>query len=323
MQNDADTLSDVLRTVHLQACIYFVKDMPAPWGMDIPAAANGPLHMILDGACVLMVDGAEIALNAGDAVLLPRGPRHQMLDSVETTPEPGLEVMERLQSQDYQAPEVSASRMLCGHFEWDSAFEHPMFRDLPTVMVVRDVFSGIEAERFRAIVTLISSESERQSPGYSAIADRMGEVLFISMLRHWLVENKPNRGLLSTTDSVGLSRALHQIHNFFNQDLDLNKLARTAGMSRTSFAVQFRERMGVPPAEYLAHWRMLKARLMLLRTDLGTGEISNLVGYGSDAAFSRAFKREFGVPPSKIRLQSHLNSISNRDTDRQAKLRST
>lgn len=301
MQIDTDALSDVLRMVHLRACIYFVKDMPAPWGMDIPAAANGPLHMVLEGACVLVVDGDEIALSAGDAVLLPHGPRHQMLDAVGTSPEPGPEVMRRLLARDHQPPEISATRMLCGHFEWDSAFEHPMFRELPGVMVVRNVFSGDEAERFRSIVSLITAESERQKPGHSAVADRMGEVLFISMLRHWLVENKPAQGLLAAIDVPGLSRALHMIHTLPDEALDLNTLARTAGMSRTSFAVRFRERMGVPPAEYLARWRMLTARHFLLQTDLSTSDISGLVGYGSDAAFSRAFKREYGVPPAKLR----------------------
>lgn len=301
MQSDADALSDVLRMVHLRACIYFVKDMPAPWGMDIPAIANGPLHMVLDGSCVLVVDGREVNLMAGDVVLLPHGARHQMLDASGTTPEPGPDVMQRLLDQEYCAPEVSATRMLCGHFEWDSIFEHPMFRELPAVMVVRNVFSGDEAERFKAIVSLITAESENLRPGHSAVADRMGEVLFVSILRHWMVENKPEQGLLATIDNPGLSRALHQIHNLPDEALNLNMLARTAGMSRTSFAVQFRERMGVPPAEYLARWRMLKARHLLLQTDLPTSDICILVGYGSDAAFSRAFKREFGVPPSRVR----------------------
>ena len=307
MQSDADALSDVLRMVHLRACIYFVRDMPAPWGMEIPAVANGPLHMVLDGGCVLVIDGEQIALNAGDAVLLPFGAGHQMLDASETIPEPGQKVMERLLDREYQPPAVSATRMLCGHFDWDIAFEHPMFRELPKVMVVRNIFSGDEAERFRAIVDLITSESQHQRPGHSAVADRMGEVLFVSMLRHWLVANKPAQGLLATIDNPGLSRALHQIHNLPETALDLNVLARTAGMSRTSFAVQFRDRMGVPPAEYLARWRMLKARQMLLQTDLPTSDISGLVGYGSDAAFSRAFKREYGVPPSKVRpLSRHV-----------------
>ena len=298
-----DALSDVLRLVHLKACIYFVKDMPAPWGMDIPAVANGPLHMVLEGSCVVVAGDQQVPLRAGDAVLLSRGSQHQMLDAADTIPEPGAEMMQRLLDDSYEPPETTATRMLCGHFEWDSAFEHPLFQELPAIMIVRDVFGGRDAARFRAIIDLITAESTDSKPGSSAIADRMGEVLFVTLLRHWLVDNKPSEGLLAVIDNPRLSRALNQIHNSPDTDLNLNVLARTAGMSRTSFAVQFRTAMGVPPAEYLANWRMLKARNLLLRTELATSEIGNRVGYRSDAAFSRAFKREFGVPPSKLRNQ--------------------
>lgn len=303
MAMTADALSDVLRLVHLKACIYFVKDMPAPWGMDIPAVANGPLHMVLEGSCVLVVGDRRVPLKAGDAVFLPRGSQHQMLDAADTVPEQGAEVMQRLLDEGYEPPDTSATRMLCGHFEWDSAFEHPLFQELPSVMIVRDVFGGKDAARFQAIANLITAESSNSKPGGAAIADRMGEVLFVTLLRHWLVDNRPAVGLLAVIDNPRLSRALNKIHNSPDADLNLNILAQTAGMSRTSFAVQFRTAMGVPPAEYLARWRMNKARLLLLRTELATSDIGDRVGYRSDAAFSRAFKREFGVPPSKLRNQ--------------------
>lgn len=299
-----DALSDVLRQVHLKACIYFVKDMPAPWGMDILAVANGPLHMVLEGSCVLKAGGRQVTLRAGDAVLLSNGAQHQMLDAVDTIPEPGSRVMQRLLDETQEAPQISATRMMCGHFEWDNAFEHPLFQELPAVMIVRDVFSGKDAARFRTIVDLISSESADIRPGSSAIADRMGEVLFVSFLRQWLVDNTPNEGVLAVIDDPRLSRALHQIHEAPEADLSLDVLARTAGMSRTSFAIKFRAAMGIPPAEYLASWRLLKARNLLLRTDMTTSEICTRIGYGSDAAFSRAFKRQFGLPPSKFRNQA-------------------
>jgi AraC-like DNA-binding protein len=289
--------------VHLKACIYFVKDMPAPWGMDIPKVANGPLHMVLEGSCVLIAGGEQVHLQAGDAVLLPCGLQHQMLDAAGTTPEPASEVMQRLLDENYVPPNDSVTKMLCGHFEWDQEFEHPLFQELPEMMVVRDVFSGTNAKRFRAIVDLITTESTDTKPGSSAVADRMGEVLFVSMVRHWLADNKPVEGVLAVIDNPSLSRALNQIHNAPEAPLDLNVLARTAGMSRTSFAMQFRQAMGVPPAEYLARWRMLRARNLLLQTGLAMSDIVDRVGYGSDAAFSRAFKRQFGVPPSQLRKQ--------------------
>jgi len=303
MDEPGDALSDVLRMVHLKACIYFVKDMPAPWGMDVPATANGPLHMVLAGQCVLRCDDREIPLQAGDAVLLPHGTRHQMLDNPLTVPEPGPEMMQRLMSEEHTETASVSTRMLCGHFEWDGAFDHPFFRELPELIVVRGVFDNQDADRFRTIVELIAKESTDNDPGSSAITDRMGEVLFVSMLRTWMVENKPDKGVLATINDQRLSRVLRQIHKNPNMDLDLNSLAHIAGMSRTSFAVRFREVMGTPPASYLAEWRMLKARRLLLQTKLPTSEIVNRIGYGSDAAFARAFKRRFGDTPGKLRRE--------------------
>lgn len=303
MTGTGDALSDVLRMVHLRACIYFVKTMPEPWGMDIPPAANAPLHMVLDGACVLRCGGKDIPLQAGDAVLLPHGPHHQMLDNPATRPAPGAEMIARLMEEaDTEiAPDPGATRMLCGHFEWENAFDHPFIRELPEIMVVRDVFSAPDSERFRTIVDLIAMESTDSAPGGSAIADRMGEVLFVSLLRAWMIENCPDKGVLATLNDPKLSRALRQIHLNPDHELDLMVLAQAAGMSRTSFAVRFREVMGIPPATYVAEWRMLKARGLLLHTELPTAEIVGRIGYGSDAAFVRAFKRRFGDTPGKLR----------------------
>ena len=303
MSIPGDALSDVLRMVHLKACIYFVKDMPQPWGMDIPAVANGPLHMVLAGSCVLTCAGREFELQAGDAVLLPHGARHQMLDSPSAIAEPGPVVMQRLMNGEAAATVSGATRMLCGHFEWDSALDHPFFRELPEVVVVRGVFDGPDAQRFDTIVDLIAVENSDNNPGSSAIADRMGEVLFVTLLRTWMIANRPENGLLATLNDPRLSRALRHIHQAVDTDLDLKVLAEVAGMSRTSFAVQFRQVMGKPPAAYLAEWRMLKARNLLVQTELSASDIGSRVGYGSDAAFSRAFKREYGVSPSSVRKQ--------------------
>lgn len=303
MVESGDALSDILRMVHLRACIYFVKNMPAPWGMDIPATANGPLHMVLEGNCLLRCKGEQIPLQAGDAVLLPHGVCHQMLDDESTIPEPGPEMMRRLMSGEETEANPRATRMLCGHFEWDGAFDHPFFKELPDLIVVRGVFDNQDADRFRTIVGLIAAESGDSEPGSSAITDRMGEVLFVSMLRTWMIENKPDKGVLATINDPRLSRAVKRIHQSPELDLDLNALARVAGMSRTSFAVRFREVMGTPPASYLAEWRMLKAHKLLLQTELPTSDIVSRIGYGSDAAFARAFKRRFGDTPGKLRRE--------------------
>ena len=310
MDSNGDALSDILRMVHLKACIYFVKDMAAPWGMDIPVAANGPLHMVLKGNCILRCRGQEISLEEGDAILLPHGADHQMLDSSSTIPEPGPEVMMRLMNEVDGEAAQGSTRMLCGHFDWDETFDHPFFKELPDLIVLRSVLANGNADRYRSIVDLIASEATRNDPGGSAIADRLGEVLIVSMLRSWLAEQQFEKGMLATMGDPKLSRALQYIHKSPDQAADLNILAQIAGMSRTSFAIRFREVMGTPPATYLMEWRMLKARRLLLQTDLTTADIVSRVGYGSDAAFLRAFKRRFGETPGKLRrAQSALSSV--------------
>lgn len=146
----------------------------------------------------------DIILQAGDAVLLPHGAGHQMLDSLVTAPEPGPQVMQRLMTEEVGEPAPNSTRMLCGHFEWDGEFDHPLFKELPELIVVRGVFESQDAVRFRTIVDLITTESTDNDPGSAAIADRMGEVLLVSMLKSWMVENKPGQGVLATINDPRL-----------------------------------------------------------------------------------------------------------------------
>lgn len=285
----------------LRACVYFVKDMSPPWGLDIPATLNGPLHMVLKGHCLLRHRGRDIRLEIGDAVLLTRGTHHQMLDQADTTPEYGPDFMARLMTEPDNEPLPDSTRMLCGHFEWDGTLDHPLFRELPELIVVRNVFEQAGAMPFQTIVDLIAKEAAGATPGAAAIADRMGEVLFVSLLRAWMIGHDLDKGVLATMNDARLARALRYIHQYPDRDLDLTQLARIAGMSRTSFAVRFHDVMGKPPASYLADWRMLQARRLLLQTDVAMSDIVERVGYGSDAAFVRAFKRRFGETPARLR----------------------
>lgn len=304
MKPTDDALSEVLRMVRLRACIYFVKNMAPPWGLDVPSVANGPLHMVLEGSCVLRYDGCDHDLEAGDVVVLPNGAKHQMLDQPGTIPEPGLEALPRLMNGGNTEAVPDATRMLCGHFEWDGALDHPMFRELPELIIVRNVFGKNGGGQFSRIVDLIIAEFTGPTPGGSAVADRMGEVLFVSILRAWMLEHQPATGVLATMNDSRLSRALSFIHQYSDTQIDIDALARVAGMSRTSFAVKFHEVMGTPPASYLTECRLLRARQLLLRTELPTPTIIDQVGYGSEAAFVRAFKRRFGETPARLRREA-------------------
>lgn len=304
MIETSDALSDVLRLVRLRACVYFVKNMAPGWGIEAPPTVNGPLHMVLEGACVLRHAGRDTRLKAGDAVLLPKGAGHTMLGDAAARPEPGPDVVKRLMAVPGEGPRTGGARMLCGHFEWDGTLDHPVFQELPEVIIVRGVFDREGAGLFRTVVGLITSERDGEAPGASAVADRMGEVLFVSLLRAWMAEHEPAHGVLATMHDARLNRALTYIHENHATPVDLNILAREAGMSRTAFATRFAHVMGRPPATYLTEWRMLQARRMLTRSEAPISQITEAVGYGSDAAFVRAFKRRFGETPARLRRQA-------------------
>ncbi len=301
MSETEDALSDVLRLVRLRACVYFVRDMEPGWGLDAPACTHGPLHMVLEGSCVLRHDGQDVTLQAGDAALLPHGAPHEMLAHAGVHSEPGMPAMQRMMADGDHTRVNAATKMLCGHFEWDGALDHPLFAELPQVIIVRGMFERDGADLFRTVVELITTEQCGKAPGAKAVADRMGEVLFVSLLRAWMAEHRPHAGVLATMQDARLARALSYIHDHHDKDLDLNRLAREAGMSRTAFAERFHEVMGTPPVAYLTEWRMLSARRLLVQSDVPISRITEQVGYGSDAAFVRAFKRRFGQTPGRLR----------------------
>jgi len=306
MTLETDALSAVLRMVRLSACVYFGRDMAAPWGIDVPRQPNGPFHMVLEGRCVIEHAGQRVQLGAGDAVLFPNGAAHIMRDRSDSTVVPAARIMPQLLDGAHAAAHPFATRMLCGHFERDTRLDHPMFRELPQMLLVRNVFDSRHAPGLGAIVTLLASERAGGAPGASVVADRMGEVLFVQTLRAWLAEQAPARGFLAAMADARLSRALGHIHQQSGSGIDLDGLARIAGMSRTSFALRFRDVMGIPPAAYLTRWRMLQARELLTTSDLPSAAIAERVGYASEAGFLRAFKREFGESPGGFRRDAQV-----------------
>ncbi len=278
----ANILDDLLRLVRLRACVYFVRDLEAPWGFDLPELHVAPVHVVLAGtASVRDNDGTPALLGPGDAALFPAGGAHRI-------------------GRARNADQPSTTRLLCGHFEWDVQASMPLAAELPDVMLVRDLFGGEDGGMLRQVVAMIETGAPRSAgddAGGSILADRLGEVLFIGLLRRWVRLAAPRRGLLACLDDARLSRALQHMHRTPAANADVGERARIAGMSRTAFAVRFREVLGIPPRAYLTEWRLLVARNLLADTELPLEEVVDQVGYDSPSGFSRAFKRRYGVSP--------------------------
>ncbi|NNG05178.1 MAG: AraC family transcriptional regulator [Inquilinus sp.] len=296
-----DALSDVLRLIRLNGCVYFQSSFCAPWGMAVDAGTVAQFHMVVRGQGWLRWTGGETLLSSGDVVVFPRGDGHALSDQPDGATMPGRAVLEALQGDGQPfAGGGAATTLLCGHFEFDRNLRHPLIEELPPLIHVRSLDWG-QPGWFDAVSSLLVRETGAPGPGAESVVDRLAEVLLIQVMRAHLAERRPTPGFLAALTDRQISRALRVIHRHGDGVLTLASLAQRVGMSRSSLASRFKTVLGEPPMTYLARWRMLKAWDELKSTGRTVADIAETVGYGSEAAFSRAFKRVFDVNPSAVR----------------------
>jgi len=296
-----DPLSDVLDRVRLRGCVYFQRDFSPPWGMAMDAGPFAQFHLVVRGRCWLQTGDATRQLATGDIVVFPFGAAHMLLDDPSTDPVPGMAVLNAHHAgQPIFNGQAEGARLLCGHFELNRDLRHPLIRELPPLIHIK----GMSAEQpswLETAIALLVRESASDQPGAATVVDRLAEVLFVQVLRAHLLANAPSQGFLAALKDQRMSGALEVIHGNVHTDLTLDAIARAAGMSRSNLALRFKEVMGVTPMDYVTDWRMQRAREMLQTTRGSLADVAERVGYRSEAAFSRAFKRVFDQTPGALR----------------------
>ena len=273
----ADVLARALEAIRLRGTVYFKADFRAPWDMAIPSKEIAAFHVVAAGACWLRVEGAEPRrLGTGDIALLPHGTAHELVH------------------------EASLTTLVCGHFDYDHRGLHPFFRSLPTTIHI----TASDAEQsswLEAAAKLAAAESSSKNRGASAVVDRLAEALLLSTLRLYLEHESEPEGFVAGAKDPQIGLALAGIHEQPGHDWTVAELARTAGLSRTIFSSRFRDLVGDTPMRYLSRWRMLAARTLLEQGRASTAEVAEQVGYRSEFAFAKAFKRAFGKGPGQYR----------------------
>ena len=296
-----DTLSDIFRLIQLTSCVYFRRDFHAPWAMRMEAGPFAQFHVVTRGDCVVELAQGCHELGVGDVVLFPRGSGHTLADQPGRAAVPGPQVMASLAgSEPLFSNGGRATGLICGHYAYRRWPGHPALEALPDCILVRslEVQPNLAAT---SVLPLLMRELRGEAPGGSAIVERLAEVLLIQVLRAHFDAGPQQVGFLAGLSDSRLVRAIRRMHLQADAPLTLDDLAREAGMSRSVFAQRFKERTGMSPIEYLTRWRMLTASDLLLKEDLSLAQIASRVGYESDIAFARAFKREFEVSPSVFR----------------------
>jgi AraC-like DNA-binding protein len=289
-----DLLSELLRSVRLSG-EQIIAYAPPP-SFSIGFADIGSLHIIDEGELALRIEGHPRVqrLSRGDVVLLPRGDTHHLSD-ISGAAENGAA---ESGADENRAPEPA--RWLCGTFTIGDPQASHLLRSLPAVIVLRDargpVLEGLEVAR-----RMLLFEMESPSQGSAVMVARILDLIFIQILRAWAAGDDPEPNWLAGALDPQIGPALSAVHREPGHDWTVEELARACNLSRSSFAARFADRVGKPPATYLAHVRLDAATDLLRDTSLPVTLVGEKVGYTSEAAFSRAFKNRYGTPPARWR----------------------
>jgi AraC-like DNA-binding protein len=313
-----DALSDVLRVVQLTGGVFLEAEFTAPWCVwsrvgpeDCQPFLVTPRHLlayhcVLEGTMIVGLDDGNlpVELGAGGVVLLPRNPRHRVGSSLDIEP---ILADDLVQSPvDGGLARIAhggggaLTRFVCGFLGCDAPF-NPLLSALPEALTLdlRGTPAGAWMEssfRFAATQRGISP------PGDMAVTTRLSELLFVEALRHYLGRLPADeRGWLAGLRDPVVGRALALMHGGFSQPWTTESLAQAVNLSRSAFAERFTGLVGRPPMQYLTEWRLLRAGKQLKESPRSVAQVAADVGYESEAAFSRAFKRHHGVSPAAWR----------------------
>ncbi|MCP3141582.1 AraC family transcriptional regulator [Pyxidicoccus xibeiensis] len=301
----SDLLGQILESTRLRGQLYCRTVARAPWGLRLPPTAVATLHLVTSGSGHLMQGREAIALGPGDVVLLPHGEGHSMADSPRTPKVPLEQWLAELGDGPVKMLGGSGaeSRLLCGFFAFDEPGAHPVLRLLPARVHLRG-----DSEAARAMlptVALLEQEYERAERGVSVVVSRLLDVLLVQVLRAWADAQPPGgAGWLGALGDRTLASALGWMHSEPGRDWSVDELARRSGTSRATLARRFAAEVGMAPHAYLTRLRMQEAAVQLRQGDEGLAAIAARVGYDSEFAFNRAFRRFMGVPPGLYRRQA-------------------
>ena len=292
-----DVLSETIAAIRTgePASGLFVRH--APWGRAYPVVPGTGLHVVLEGSCWLIPpDGDPIELRAGDVVLMPHGADHVLADSLDSA------VTE--QAQPGEPREIPGpglrTELMCGAYELGLRRSHPLLDELPSFVHLPAHPSHHPA--LRGVLDLLAAEIAEPRAGTDAAIPALLETLLLFALRAWFEDQAPTgTGWAATFTDPSVTAVLRAIHAAPERAWTVPELGAIAGVSRATLARRFATTVGEPPLAYLSRWRMLTAARLLRETDLSLASVARRVGYSSEFAFAKAFKRHYGLAPGGYR----------------------
>jgi AraC-like DNA-binding protein len=315
-----DAITDIFRTMHVAAIVHSRLEATAPWGLmrnaDDPGVKSPPagktisplqlahFGMVSRGNCWLAVDGIRdpIPLTGGDCFLLAPGISYSLRDNTRTRAKSFCEVAPKDRTNVVHYGGGGApTTLISGFLSFERLSLRPITQLLPSLILIKADHARTLA--LHTTLQLLAVEMAEQAPGSEVVANRLAEVLFIQAIRAHIASGSESckRGWLRAIFDSQIGAALKSIHENVNRAWTVESLADAAGMSRSAFAERFKELLGQTPLEYVTEWRMQKAVQLLQQGDKKLVDVAQSIGYESDAAFSKAFKRIVGLTPGQYR----------------------
>jgi AraC-like DNA-binding protein len=318
--SEPDLLSDALRSVRLTGAIFLDAELGMPWGFAAPpTSATAHLlaptaehlvlfHLLVEGHATARVPGYDsVPLEAGDIVVLPRGDAHELwngsvrelADSSSLLPK----ILGGAIASERGGGSGPVTKFICGYIGCERHAKRLFLAGLPPVFKV-NIRREASGEWIESSIRHLASERSSTLAGRAALLSKLVEALFIETLRRYMAESPPERaGWLAAVRDPAVGRALAAIHGDPAQAFTVAGLAKHASVSRSVFAARFSQLLGEAPLAYVARWRIQLGARLLETTNDSVLQIALKVGYESEAAFNRAFKREFELPPARYRRE--------------------
>jgi AraC-like DNA-binding protein len=315
-----DTLSEILRTVRLKGGVFLDARFTPSWSVAssltpddmLPYMARPEvlcaLHYVISGEMYVEVEGEEpLYVKSGELVLLPRNVPHVMSSRPGQRPISSRELIQpgsngKLSSIVHGSGSGPLTNLICGYLA-NEEMRNPLMATLPPMLKV-NVNEGASRDWIESSVRYGAQQLSQGTLASSSIIARLSELLFVEAVRAYSESQKVHeQHWLHGLKDQYVGRALAALHDRLSHGWSVADLAAEAGLSRSAFVERFTATMGAPPMQYLAKSRMLLAKELLAERQKSISQVAAAVGYDAEAAFNRAFKREFGLPPARWRDQ--------------------
>ena len=282
-----DVLSDILRSMRVHGSVYFCDRLQAPWTMDFKDTKSASFHLVRRGECWISSGDWLECMGPGDLVFIEPGRDHVLASQP-----PG------------QAPPASEAQtlLLCGYCDFQQETATPLLDVFPSLTIVREE-ELLKHPWLKSTLDQLSAEYMSQQPGAELVVNKLTEVVLVELIRINFGRGEQSQFILALSDKR-IAKALQHLHNDLHLTWTLEKMAEAVGMSRAAFAKRFKELVGQAMFEYLTALRVQHAKELLQETKLPVYEIAGRVGYESDLAFTKTFKKYVGTTPTRYRKQA-------------------